>query len=65
MVSGGGGKMKVPEGKFPKEGKLIGRRRGKDVCSICMGTCCSAARDLVKNLADLGEIGVVPKVLIN
>ena len=54
----GGGKMKVQMGKFPKEGEL-GRRRGKDVCSVCMGTCCLAARDLVKNLVDIGEIRAI------
>ena len=41
------------------------KRRGKEVCSVCMGVCCSAARELVVNLANMGEIGVNPKVLID
>ena len=44
--SGGGGK---------EEAK--GKRRGKGVCKVCMGTCCGMARELEENLASMWEMG--------
>ena len=53
--------MKVPEGKFDKKGSIYGRRE-QDVCSVCLGTCCAAARSLVSMLARIEVIQPVRKV---
>ena len=34
------------------------RRRGPDICGVCYGVCCGAARELVGNLHRMGAIGV-------
>ena len=40
----------------------VGKKRGKEICSLCMGVCCGMARELVANLASMGEVGGSGKV---
>ena len=54
---GGKGKLIVSKGKFEEKGhEGYGRGRGKEVCSICYGTCCRAVRDLVTQLINIGKL---------
>ena len=39
-----------------------GKKRGKGVCKVCMGVCCGMARELLANLASMGDIGGNVKV---
>ena len=48
---GGGGDREEP----------VGKRRGKEICPICMGVCCGLARELVANMANM-EVGGNTKV---
>ena len=54
----------VPEvGKFvDRKYDCIGRGRGRGVCDICCGTCCSALRDMIKYFTRLELIPANPKV---
>ena len=54
----------VPEvGKFiDRKFDCIGHGRGKGVCDICCGTCCSALRDMIKYFTGLELIPVKTKV---
>ena len=46
-----------PKGLFiEKPFHKYGQRRGKDICSICLGTCCSALRELIGGLIESGEL---------
>ena len=59
-------KFTIPEGKFEeKVHKGYGRGRGKEVCSVCYGTCCGAVRDMVARLIDIDELRPDVKVREN
>ena len=64
FVGAKGGSGFVPEvGKFvDRKFDCIGRGRGKGVCDICCGTCCSALRDMIKYFTRLELIPAKTKV---
>ena len=39
------------------------KQRGCDVCEVCYGICCGAARELVANLCKMRAIGITNKVI--
>ena len=51
-----GGKVHQGEDRKP-------RRGGPDVCNVCYGVCCGAARELVANLHKMGAIEISSKVI--
>ena len=44
--------------------RVKGKRRGRDVCEVCMGVCCGAVRYLVTSLVNMGTIGASSKVKV-
>ena len=46
-----GGMLRQGEGEKCK-------MRGCDICEVCYGICCGAARELVANISNMGAIGI-------
>ena len=45
-------------------GENVGRARGSNVCTFCLGVCCSLMRDLINMLVEFGEVKPNQKVCL-
>ena len=49
-------------GARPRPQAKPAKKRGKEICPVCMGVCCSLSRDLYAEAFNLGCIDISPKV---